>query len=141
MPSPLKIIAAGILLMASSCSSEKHDEQACSPPRESWQRPVNTSAGDFGQVDVAVDRGSRIYLYGTQVSLSELANRLGDLPRNVTPTLRVFLETEMGASCKVVEDVRDTFERALNCREPFRCNEGIQTLWHQMPQPPGTPPA
>lgn len=134
-------IVFGLLLLVSACSTEKHDEQACSPPRENWQQPVNTDVIDFPKLDVAVDRRSRIFIEGTEVSLAELANRLRQVPHDEAPTMRVFLETEMGASCDTIDSVRDTFEGSLNCRQPFRCNEGIQNLWRHWPIPPDSPPS
>jgi hypothetical protein len=141
MKSALMVVALPAVLALCACSNEKEAERACSPPRDYWQQPVNTNVIDFAKVDIAIDRQGRIYVEGDQVSLSALGERLSDIPRDEAPTTRVFLETEMGANCHVIESVRQTFDKALNCRQPFRCNEGIQTLWKELPVAPGTPPS
>jgi biopolymer transport protein ExbD len=139
MKTALMIFALPAVFALCACSSNKWAEQACSPPRQHWQQPVNTNVIDYPKVDLAIDRQGKIYVEGDQVSLSALERRLSAIPRDEAPTTRVFLETEMGANCHVIESVRATFDKSLNCRQPFRCNEGIQTLWKQLPVAPGTP--
>ena len=133
------IVALPVLFAMSACSDEKTADRACSPPRDYWQQRVNTNVIDFPKEDIAIDRGGKIYAEGQQVSLVDLEKRLRAIPRNEAPRTRVFLETEMGASCRIVESVRKTFDKALDCRQRFRCNEGIQDLWKNWPVPMGTP--
>jgi hypothetical protein len=141
MKSALMIVALPAMFALSTCSKEQGAERACSPPRDNWQQPANTDVIDYAKVDVAIDRHGKIYSEGDQVTLADLERRLSVIPRDDAPTTRIFLETEMGASCRVVESVRETFDKALNCRQPHRCNEGIQTLWKKLPVAPGTPPS
>ena len=135
------IVALPAILALCACSEAQEAELACSPPRDHWQQPANTDVIDYAKVDIAIDRHGKIYSEGHRVTLGELKRRLSLFPRDEAPTTRVFLETEMGANCRVIESVRETFDKALNCRQPHRCNEGIQTLWKNLPSAPGTPPS
>ena len=51
----------------------------------------------------------------------------------------VFLETEMGIPCETLNAVRKQMDEALECKKSGRCSEGIQTVWRELPRPPGTP--
>lgn len=59
----------------------------------------------------------------------------------MNPLPIVFLETETGTPCALIEAIRDELDRRLRCRDEGRCAEGIWRVWQDMPLPPGTPPS
>jgi len=118
--------------MATGCTTEA--PKACSPPRSTWGHPRS-----FGVVElnkIALDREGKIYWNGKKVSREALDKHLAE-SSTFKPEPWVFLETEMGMSCAAVEAIRDQIEKHVNC--PRRCNEGIMTVWDNIPWPPGTP--
>lgn len=88
---------------------------------------------------VSLTRNDDIYWNGQRISEKQLAQYL-ELSRKLNPEPEVLLETEMGASCHAVENVRDQMDRWLDCKKPYpRCAEGIESVWRNLPTPPGTP--
>jgi hypothetical protein len=73
--------------------------------------------------------------------MDELNYQLSMMPRFGPPPVNVFLETEMGADCALIEKVRDAFDRNLHCKQSGQCAEGILSLWQHWPVKPGTPPS
>ena len=131
MPSRLALL---VLLLASACSPEP--PKACSPPRSTWAKPRS-----FGLVvlnKIALDRTGALYWNGKPISSQALEKYLALQP-TMDPEPWIFLETEMGAPCASLDAVRDQVERHMHCAEGGRCNEGIMTVWDNIPSPPGTP--
>ena len=87
---------------------------------------------------LSLDQHGVIHWEGHVRSFAQLSHYLG-IVATMTPTPHVFLETEMGAPCAVLERVRDEMDRRLQCRTEHSCAEGIWTVWEATPIPPGTP--
>lgn len=87
---------------------------------------------------IALDRAGRTYWNGKQVSRGTLDKYLA-LGPTMNPEPWIFLETEMGAPCTVVEAIRDQVEKHIECSSGYRCNEGIKIIWDHTASPPGTP--
>jgi hypothetical protein len=122
------------LLLASGCAQEA--QKACSPPRSTWAKPRS-----FGLVvlnKVALDRTGALYWNGKPISAPALEKYLALQP-TLDPEPWIFLETEMGAPCDRLDAVRDQVERYMHCSEGGRCNEGIMTVWDNIPGPSGGP--
>jgi len=89
---------------------------------------------------VAVDRAGTLYWNGKAVTSKTLDRNLA-LGPTMNPEPWIFLETEMGAPCASIEAVRDQIEKHVSCANRHSCNEGIMTVWDNIPSPPGTPPS
>ena len=87
---------------------------------------------------VALDRTGAIYWNGKPLSSENLDKYLALQP-TMDPEPWIFLETEMGAPCATLESVRDQIEKHMHCEQGGRCNEGILTVWDNIPGPPGGP--
>lgn len=122
------------ILGASACAQEA--PKACSAPRSTWGKPRS-----FGLVvinKIALDRAGVLYWNGKPVTPQNLERYLALQP-TMNPEPWVFLETEMGAPCASLDAVRDQVEKHMHCAEGGRCNEGILTVWDNIPGRPGTP--
>lgn len=120
----------------SGCSAD--GPRACTPPRSYWQRPHNFAGLMPKMNEVAIDHAGGLYWNGEPVSPQQL-NGFLTVSHSLNPEPVVFLQTEMGASCKHVEKLRDRMDEALECRKSNRCAEGIVSVWRELPTPPGTP--
>lgn len=87
---------------------------------------------------VALDKAGALYWNGKPIHSDALEKYLALQP-TLNPQPIIFLETEMGAPCASLDAVRDQIERHIHCAESGRCNEGILTVWDNIPRPPGTP--
>ncbi len=88
---------------------------------------------------VALTRDGSIYWNGARVSRARLSRYLV-ISHGLNPEPDIFLETEMGVSCRALEAVRDQMDKSLECKAPYsRCAEGIRSVWRDLPTPPGTP--
>lgn len=141
MPSK-RFLALASVSVASVCiaACSRHEPRACEAPRSYWEKPHN-----FGGIEpplitvVALNHGGLIYWNGTTVSPARLSEYLKTSHR-LNPEPHIFLETEMGVSCRTLEAVRDQMDRALECRKPGSCcSEGIRSVWEDLPSPPGSP--
>jgi hypothetical protein len=132
----------GALLAASlaACSNQPEHPRACAPPRFYWQQPHNIDGLPQPHVTVQIDHNSKIYFEGAPFRMDELTYQLSMMPKFGPPRVDVYLETEMGADCAVVEQVRNAFDKELNCKASGQCAEGIRSLWQRWPVKPGTPP-
>ena len=72
------------------------------------------------------------YFNGKEVSLNELSTLLQQT-RALNPTPGVVLETEMGAPCATLDKVRDLMNTRLACEKGGHCDEGMQTVWRNLP--------
>jgi hypothetical protein len=73
--------------------------------------------------------------------MDALTYQLSMMSKFGPPPVDVYLATEMGADCGVVEEVRNAFDMELKCKESGQCAEGIRSLWQNWPMKPGTPPS
>ncbi len=125
----------GIGLALAACA--RSDPQACRPPRDYWQKPHNFLGLRPPANDVSLTHDGTIYWNGERVTRQQLSRYLKESHR-LNPEPDVFLQTEMGASCRDLEAVRDRMDQALECkRDGAHCAEGIKTVWRNMPDPPG----
>ena len=119
-----------------------HPEQrACTPPREHWIQQTSLDSGlSVPEVHLSVDRNARLYWNGYPSDLRQVSTNLSVIS-HLSTTPVVFLETEMGASCALVDRVRDEMETKLDCRNGGPCAEGIWKVWQETPSPTGVPPS
>lgn len=89
---------------------------------------------------IALDRDGKLYWNGQAVTPQTLDKYLA-LGTRLNPEPWIFLESEMGAPCASLEDIRNRIEKHANCADGYRCNEGVMTIWDKIPLPPGTPPS
>lgn len=114
---------------------------ACTPPRAHWMRPAPLSEGMGPPIwRISLGHQGRIHWAGRVTTLPQLSHYLG-IVATMNPRPHIFLETEMGVSCTLLEQVRDEMDRRLQCRTEGSCAEGIWTVWEATPIPPGTPPS
>ena len=126
----------GVALVLSGCNNEA--DKACTPPNSYWQVPHNF-VGLMPEMNyVSMTRDGRLHWNGRRVSSAALTQMLRQ-SHQLNPEPVVFLETEMGAPCEALDAVREQMDEALECKESARCAEGIETVWSEMPSPPGQP--
>lgn len=131
--SPLTLLVACAAIAA--CSSS--DPRACTPPRDYWTKPHNRGGLVPVSNALALTHNGSIYWNGTKVSLKTVDLYLRQ-SHMMSPEPVVFLEAEMGAPCRVLEDLRDRMDKALECRKAgSRCEEGLRSVWDALPSPPG----
>jgi hypothetical protein len=119
----------------------KPEQQACQAPRQHWRKPHNFDGLMPMMNDVSLTRNGAIHWNGDRISSAQFSKYL-IMSHGLNPKPIVFLQTEMGVSCRAVEAVRDQMERALECNKPYSsCAEGIKQVWRKLPTPPGTPPS
>jgi biopolymer transport protein ExbD len=124
-------------LAITACSNA--ESKACTPPRAYWRQPHNFVGLMPPLIKIAVTHNGDIYWNGQRVSEARLGEYL-KLGHTLNPEPEFFLETEMGVSCGAIEKVRDQMDAALECKRPYsHCEEGIQSVWRDLPTPPGTP--
>jgi hypothetical protein len=85
---------------------------------------------------IQIDHESKLYQNGKPISVVDLDKLLSQIGQMTNPPIQVHLETEMGARCATVEQVRNLFEKHLDCSEYGQCAEGIK-VWRERPRPPG----
>lgn len=49
------------------------------------------------------------------------------------PEPAVVLETEAGAPCQAIEQVRSLMEKHIDCTNEGHCDEGIGSVWSKLP--------
>lgn len=82
---------------------------------------------------VALDRTGALYWNGKPVTKEVLDQYLAQ-SEGLNPEPWVFLETEMGAPCASLDAVRDQIDKHMHCTSASRrCNEGIETIWDNIP--------
>jgi hypothetical protein len=89
---------------------------------------------------LSLDRNGVIHWNGRQTNLRQLSEYLR-IVHGMNPEPIVFLDTEMGAPCALLETIRDEMDRRLECGPNRTCAEGIWAVWEAMPTQPGTPPS
>jgi hypothetical protein len=130
-----------LALAVSACGQHEGAAKACTPPRDYWQSPHFIGGLAVPIAQVTLDHSNRLYLSGKPISARQLSVELDKINKVTAPDLQVFLDTEMGADCAMLDAVRDQIDRSLNCRASGRCAEGSRTVWKEWPIPPGTPPS
>ena len=126
----------GIGFCLSACTAEP--KRACTPPNSYWQKPHNFVGLMPSMSRVSVTRNGALHWNGQPVSSATLSQQLRQ-SHQLNPEPVVFLETEMGVPCEAVDAVRKQMDEALECQRSGRCAEGIETVWRELPTPPGTP--
>lgn len=117
------------------------EPQACKPPRDYWQKPHNFDGLTPMMNEISLTRDGSIYWNGAKTSSDRLTRYL-NLSHGMNPEPNHFLQTEMGVSCRSLEELRDRMDQALECKKPYsHCSEGILAVWNDLPTPPGTPPS
>lgn len=114
--------------------------QACTPPRAGWMTPGPLMGGmPFNRISLT--HAGAIYWNGLHTDLTHVTRYLSEVAV-LNPEPVTFLQTEMGVSCALVEQVRDEMEHRLNCTSNGPCAEGIWSIWEvtpRRPSPPGAP--
>jgi hypothetical protein len=87
---------------------------------------------------VAVTYDGVLHWNGKPISSARLREYLRQ-SHQLDPEPIVFLETEMGVPCETLDALRKQMDNALECKKSGRCAEGIETVWRELPTPPGTP--
>lgn len=126
----------GVAFVLSGCTNEA--DKACRPPNSYWQKPHNF-VGLMPKMNyVGLTRDGTLHWNGKPISSVALTQMLRQ-SHQLNPEPVVFLETEMGAPCEALEAVRKQMNEELECKESARCAEGIETVWSELPSPPGAP--
>jgi hypothetical protein len=120
-----------VVSLASSCSQNHPEPRACTPPSEAWGNP-HPHLGGLLTSTVSLDHKGATYFNGKKVSLNELSTLL-QKTRALNPTPGVVLETEMGVPCAKLDKVRDLMSTQLACGSGGHCDEGMQTVWRDLP--------
>ena len=91
--------------------------------------------------DLSLARDGAIYWNSARISKQRLNQYLG-VSHDMNPEPLLFLQTEMGVSCRALEELRDQIDRAMECKKPYsQCAEGNKEVWRRLPTPAGTPPS
>jgi hypothetical protein len=88
-----------------------------------------------------LDHRDQLYLGGEPITRRQLSAELEQINKVTGPDMPVFLDTEMGADCAILEAVRDQIDRSLSCKTSGRCAEGSRTVWKKWPLPAGAAPS
>lgn len=127
------MIIAFLALLAAGCSKQDVAVRACTPPLTSWLAPHPHLGPDIPTFRVSLDRNGVIYFDGARLSPVQLAARLDEVHRLHTPDPAIVLETEMGAPCQVLDDVRSIMNEHLQCHRGAHCDEGVEAVRQTIP--------
>jgi hypothetical protein len=83
-------------------------------------------------IRVALDHNGSMYLDGAKLDPPSLAKILREASRIGPPDPVFVLETERGAPCSQLDEVRDIMTRELKCGSGGHCDEGAMSLWEQL---------
>jgi hypothetical protein len=128
----LRSLMLALTLAGSGCSWERADARACTPPRQSWGKPHPHLGPKVARFAVAADHDGNLYLEGRKVSVGDLSAELKKIRFFGHPSPAVSLETEMGAPCRVIEQIRSLMEQQLACTTTGHCDEGAQSVWSKL---------
>ncbi len=120
------------ILALTACSPTREGGRACTPPRENWRKPHPHVGPGWLIVPVAVDRDGKIYIAGKQMNKDRFAAQLKSFSA-YNPEPAVVLETEAGAPCQAIEQVRSLMEKQMDCTKGGHCDEGIRSVWNDLP--------
>jgi hypothetical protein len=135
-------LSVGVALLGCSDTTNSNAVAvACSPPRSYWQKPHNFQGLQPLHNEVSLDKTGTIYWNGERITEEEFVKLL-KLAHVMNPEPEIFLQTEMGVSCRRLEATRDQMDEALECKRPYSsCAEGIRSIWRNIPTPLGQPPS
>lgn len=128
----MRSLLLSLVLVASGCSVEQTETRACTPPRQSWGKPHPHLGPKVARFTIAADHDGRLYLDGRRVSTGDLTAELKRIQSYGRPEPAVLLETEMGAPCRVIDQVRSLMEQQLACTTTGHCDEGAQSVWNKL---------
>ena len=135
----IRLIGMGVtVLLLGSCAKEP--QHACTARRAYWRHPHNFEYLGPAHNTLSLTASGAVYWNGQLVSWPTLRSYLAESHR-LNPEPPVFLETEMGVPCDLVERIRDEVDKRMACKTGGRCDEGIYSVWRSLPTPPGTPPS
>jgi hypothetical protein len=121
------------LLFGASCSERHAEGKACTPPLTEWGKPHPHLGPGVMMITVGLDHGGRTYFNGKALPLNELSTMLKHAGALENPEPVVILETEMGAPCATLDKVRALMNERLACGKVGHCDEGMQTVWRDLP--------
>jgi hypothetical protein len=133
-----RAVSCVVAAFLAGCTSEQ--PRACSPPRANWNKPHNFVGLVPPMNRLSVDHAGDLHWNGTTISFQTLSRYLTAV-HQMNPEPTVFLEIEAGAPCDTLESVRKEMERKLACDRYSACEEGVYSVWEELPTPPGTPPS
>jgi hypothetical protein len=81
---------------------------------------------------VALDRSGDFYLDGKKMDAGAFATSLRKANQIGPPDPVFILETEMGAPCSKLDEVRQIMARELKCGSGGHCDEGVMSVWENM---------
>ena len=122
-----------VALFGAGCQERGAVERACTPPPAAWPKPHPHMGPDIPTFRVSLDRNGAIYLDGEGLRFSDLSLRLQEIAALRAPEPAVILETEMGVPCKALDEVRVLMNQRLACDKGGHCDEGVQTVWQDLP--------
>jgi len=123
----------GLTVLLIGCSQEKKPTIACSPPLATWPKPHPHLGPEIPLVHVAIDRNGSVYFQGSRTTVAELPAKFDIVPQMGEPEPATILETEMGAPCATLDRVRSIMNERLKCDRGGHCDEGIQSVWKDLP--------
>jgi hypothetical protein len=130
-----RLMLLAVCSTITACSSP--DPRACTPPRDYWSKPHNRVGFIPVNNVLALTHDGSIYWNGARVPLRTVDLYLRQ-SHTMSPEPVVFLEAEMGAPCRALEDLRNRMDKALECKKAgSRCEEGLRSVWDALPSPPG----
>src|SRR4029434_1700 len=99
----MRILTLTLLgISASLCGCTDEGDKACTPPRSYWQKPHNF-VGLMPRMNyVSISQDGSLHWNGSQISSATLTQYLRE-SHKLNPEPVVFLETEMGVPCHVVD--------------------------------------
>ncbi len=131
---PRLILLTAFSAMA-ACSTP--EPQACKQPRDYWRKPHNRVGLYPYSNTLALTHDGSTYWNGSKVSLKTIDLYLQQ-SHTMIPEPEVFLEAEMGSSCRTLENLRNRMDKALECNKDWAvCAEGLRSVWDALPSPPG----
>lgn len=132
MWSKLHLAMLALLLMA-GCSQRDAEQRACTAPLTEWSRPHPHLGPDVAFITVGLDHEGTTYFNGKALPLRELSTMLKHAGELENPEPVVVLETEMGAPCATLDKVRQLMNERLACGKTGHCDEGMMTVWRDLP--------
>jgi hypothetical protein len=122
-----------VVTVAASCSQHHPEPRACTPPLKAWGE-AHPHLGAMLTSAVGLDQTRAMYFKGKRVSLNELSTLLQQT-RTLNPTPGDVPETGMGVPCATLDKVRDLMNARLTCEKGGHCDEGMPTVWRDLPYP------
>ena len=128
----LHVIAAVIAVCLAACSKAPDDQRACTAPLANWNKPHPHMGPERATLRIALDHNGNMYLDGARLDSASLAKMLREASHIGPPDPVFILETEMGAPCPRLNEVRDIMTRELKCGSGGHCDEGAMSVWDKL---------